>query len=123
MGARVLERAGPEARPEAEKPRKGRPRWLLPAVAGGLAALPRPGHALAVGRQHQPLAIGAGVGNGFPQLRAAGANATPTQIAGFRDIVVHQYERVDLPRVWQIVTEDLVRLAAQLAPLVPPERR
>ena len=44
------------------------------------------------------------------------------QIAGFRDIVVHQYERVNLPRVWQIVSEDLVRLAAQLATLVPPER-
>jgi uncharacterized protein with HEPN domain len=44
------------------------------------------------------------------------------QIVGFRDIVVHQYERVNLPRVWQIVTEDLVRLAAQLASLVPPER-
>jgi uncharacterized protein with HEPN domain len=44
------------------------------------------------------------------------------QIAGFRDIVVHQYERVDLPRVWQIVTEHLVLLAAQLAALVPPER-
>jgi uncharacterized protein with HEPN domain len=41
------------------------------------------------------------------------------QIAGFRDVVVHQYERVDLPRVWRIVTEDLNRLAAHLAALVP----
>lgn len=41
------------------------------------------------------------------------------QIAGFRDVVVHQYERVDLPRVWQIVAEDLNRLAAHLAALVP----
>jgi uncharacterized protein with HEPN domain len=44
------------------------------------------------------------------------------QIAGFRDVVVHQYERVELPRVWQIVTEDLVSLTATLASLVPPEK-
>ena len=43
------------------------------------------------------------------------------QIAGFRDVVVHQYERVNLPRVWQIVTDELPRLIAQLTTLVPPE--
>jgi len=57
-----------------------------------------------------------------PEYRTAHAEIPWQRIAGFRDVVVHQYERVDLPRVWQIVTEDLVRLTAQLALLVPPER-
>jgi uncharacterized protein with HEPN domain len=57
-----------------------------------------------------------------PEYRTGHPEIPWSQIAGFRDVVVHQYERVDLPRVWQVVTEDLVRLAAQLASLVPPER-
>ncbi len=56
-----------------------------------------------------------------PEYRKAHPEIPWQQIAGFRDIIVHQYERVNLPRVWQIVTEDLVRLAEQLAALVPPE--
>lgn len=57
-----------------------------------------------------------------PKYRTAHPEIPWQQIAGFRDVMVHQYERVDLPRVWQIVTEDLVRLSAHLATLVPPER-
>jgi uncharacterized protein with HEPN domain len=55
------------------------------------------------------------------EYRASHPEIPWQQIAGFRDVVVHQYERVDLPRVWQIVTDELPRLAAQLAELVPPE--
>ena len=57
-----------------------------------------------------------------PNCRMAHPEIPWQQIAGFRDVVVHQYERVELPRVWQIVTEDLVSLTATLASLVPPEK-
>ena len=43
------------------------------------------------------------------------------QIAGFRDVVVHDYTSVDLQEVWRIVQEDLPTLIALLEPLVPPE--
>lgn len=56
-----------------------------------------------------------------PEVRTAHPEIPWQQIAGFRDVVLHQYERVNLPRVWQIVTDELPRLAAQLAALVPPE--
>ena len=43
------------------------------------------------------------------------------QIAGFRDVVVHDYSRVDLQEVWRIVQQDLPTLIALLEPLVPLE--
>jgi uncharacterized protein with HEPN domain len=43
------------------------------------------------------------------------------QIAGFRDVVVHDYSRVDLQEVWRIVQADLPTLITLLEPLVPPE--
>jgi uncharacterized protein with HEPN domain len=43
------------------------------------------------------------------------------RVAGFRDVVVHDYFRVDLPEVWRIVQTDLPPLVAQLGPLVPSE--
>ena len=43
------------------------------------------------------------------------------QVAGFRDVVVHDYFRVDLQEVWRIVQENLPALVAILEPLVPPE--
>jgi uncharacterized protein with HEPN domain len=42
-------------------------------------------------------------------------------VAGFRDVVIHDYFRVDLQEVWRIVQEDLPALMAVLEPLVPPE--
>jgi uncharacterized protein with HEPN domain len=42
-------------------------------------------------------------------------------IAGFRDVVVHDYARVDLQEVWRIVRQDLPTLITLLEPLIPPE--
>jgi uncharacterized protein with HEPN domain len=56
-----------------------------------------------------------------PEYRAAHPEIPWQQIAGFRDVIVHQYERVDLPRVWHVVRDELPRLATRLATLVPPE--
>jgi uncharacterized protein with HEPN domain len=43
-----------------------------------------------------------------------------TNIIGMRHKVVHDYLGVDEDIVWQVVTEDLPKLAAALEPLVPP---
>ncbi len=43
------------------------------------------------------------------------------KVAGFRDVVVHDYFRVDPQEVWRILQEDLPALVTMLASLVPPE--
>ena len=41
-------------------------------------------------------------------------------LAGLRDVLIHQYEGVDLVRVWTIVEHDLPRLRSSIAALLPP---
>src|SRR5262245_46662742 len=41
------------------------------------------------------------------EFRAGHTKVPWRQIAGFRDVVVHDYSRVDLQEVWRIVQEDL----------------
>lgn len=55
------------------------------------------------------------------QFRASHPEIPWRKIAGFRDVVVHEYSHVDLDEVWRIVREDLPELLAALEPLVPPE--
>ena len=43
------------------------------------------------------------------------------RIAGFRDVVVHDYFKVDLEEVWRIVQSDVSDLILLIEPLVPPE--
>ena len=42
------------------------------------------------------------------------------ELAGFRDVLIHQYEGVSLPEVWQVVEEHLPRLRTSIAALLPP---
>ena len=42
-------------------------------------------------------------------------------IAGFRDILVHQYFRLDFDEVWGIVQNRVPELIAALESLIPPE--
>ncbi len=41
-------------------------------------------------------------------------------IAGLRDILIHQYEGVDLDRVWEIVQRDLPSVKKAIATILPP---
>ena len=41
-------------------------------------------------------------------------------MAGFRDVLIHAYEGVDLRRVWTIAVRDLPPVKAALAALLPP---
>lgn len=41
-------------------------------------------------------------------------------IAGLRDVFIHQYEEVDLAKVWAIVEKDLPSLRQSIADLLPP---
>ena len=50
--------------------------------------------------------------------------ANPTipwrSLAAFRDVVIHQYEGVSLPRIWQVIENDLPDLKRTIADLLPP---
>lgn len=41
-------------------------------------------------------------------------------LASFRDVLIHQYEGVSLPRVWDVIENDLPGLKAALTALLPP---
>lgn len=41
-------------------------------------------------------------------------------LAGLRDVLIHQYEGVDLGRVWTIVEKDLPPLKQAITELLPP---
>jgi len=41
-------------------------------------------------------------------------------IAGFRDVLIHDYEGVDVKRVWQIVENELPQLKQELLLVLPP---
>ena len=41
-------------------------------------------------------------------------------LAAFRDVLIHQYEGVSLPDVWQVIERELPILKAAIAALLPP---
>jgi uncharacterized protein with HEPN domain len=43
------------------------------------------------------------------------------QMAGMRDIISHQYDRLDLDVVWEVIQQDLPELLAVITPLLPQE--
>jgi uncharacterized protein with HEPN domain len=55
------------------------------------------------------------------EFRASHSEVSWRQVAGFRDVVGHEYSRVDVQEVRRIVQEDLPTLVTLLEPLVPPE--
>lgn len=52
--------------------------------------------------------------------RAAHPQIPWRALAGLRDVLIHQYEGVDLKRVWAIVEGELPSLRAAIAVLLPP---
>ena len=54
------------------------------------------------------------------EFRAAHAEVPWRDVAGFRDVIVHDYFRVDVERVWDVVMNHLPRLIATIEPLLPP---
>jgi uncharacterized protein with HEPN domain len=45
-----------------------------------------------------------------PELTAAHPGIPWRQISGFRDVLIHDYDEIDVEVVWRIVAEDLVPL-------------
>jgi uncharacterized protein with HEPN domain len=56
-----------------------------------------------------------------PEFKAEHSEIPWRKIAGFRDVVVHDYFHVDIKEVWRIVRGELPTLAKMLEPLLPPK--
>ena len=64
--------------------------------------------------------IGEAVKNVSEEYRAQHQEIPWKKIAGFRDVVVHDYGYIDIEEVWEIVQDDVVELEKLLEPLIPP---
>ena len=41
-------------------------------------------------------------------------------MAGMRDVIIHDYDEVELDEVWTVIRENLPQLLANIEPLIPP---
>lgn len=55
------------------------------------------------------------------ETKAAHPEIPWNQIVALRHRIAHDYFRLDLVRIWEIVQEDVPALIDQIEPLVPPE--
>ena len=69
--------------------------------------------------QHKLVVIGEAVRRLSGRLRAAHATVPWHEIAGMRNRLVHEYERVDLAEVWNVVARDIPELIDAIRPLLP----
>jgi uncharacterized protein with HEPN domain len=65
--------------------------------------------------------LGEAAKNVSGEFRSAHPSIAWREIAGLRDVVVHQYPNVRMERIWQIVHDDIPALITALEPLIPSE--
>jgi uncharacterized protein with HEPN domain len=63
--------------------------------------------------------IGEAVKNIPDEIKAAEPGIPWRQIAGMRDVIVHEYAVVSLERVWKVVTDDLGQLKSAVERILP----
>ena len=57
----------------------------------------------------------------IPEEYRLGHPAIPwRELAGFRDVLIHQYEGVSLSEIWQIIERNLEPLRKSIVAILPP---
>ncbi len=56
-----------------------------------------------------------------PEFRAEHPEIPWQDMAGMRSKLIHDYDKVDLHRVWEVVERDIPALITHIEPLVPPD--
>jgi uncharacterized protein with HEPN domain len=70
---------------------------------------------------HQLIVLGEAVKRLSPEGRATIRDVDWKRIAGMRDVLTHEYDRVSVESVWRAVHSDVPSLLKVLEPLLPPE--
>ncbi|HJY79677.1 MAG TPA: DUF86 domain-containing protein [Candidatus Binatia bacterium] len=68
---------------------------------------------------HQLLILGEAAKRLSQEFRTQHQKIPWKQIAGMRDKLIHEYDKVDLEEVWKTAKSDMPRLIKQLEPLAP----
>ena len=68
---------------------------------------------------HQLLLVGEAAKRLSENYRAAHPEIPWKRVAGMRDVLIHQYDDVDLDEVWKTVKAEIPKLSSQLQSLVP----
>ena len=76
-------------------------------------------HQLAVERLIQN--VGEAASRLSPEAQALVPHVPWHDVVGMRNRLVHDYNRVDVAKVWQVVTDDLEELISAIMRLLPPE--
>jgi uncharacterized protein with HEPN domain len=69
---------------------------------------------------HKLMVIGEAIKRLSPEFRQAHSDVPWKTYAGFRDVLIHQYDDINLETVWDIVTNELPEFRDQVEPLLPP---
>ena len=67
---------------------------------------------------HQLLILGEAVKRLSPRFRSEHPQIPWKKISGMRDILIHEYDSVDLDQVWRTVTRDLLPLIKEIERVV-----
>lgn len=70
---------------------------------------------------HQLLLAGEAVKRLSENFRNAHPEIPWKDIAGMRDVLIHQYDDVDLEEVWKTIRTEVPKLIVLLEPLAPPK--
>ncbi|MDX2217383.1 MAG: DUF86 domain-containing protein [Oculatellaceae cyanobacterium bins.114] len=65
------------------------------------------------------------IGEAVKRLSADFRNQHPQvpwrEIAGMRDILTHQYDRVEVDEIWDVIQDDIPQLLSMIEPLLPTQ--
>ncbi len=70
---------------------------------------------------HQLLVLGEAVRRLSDQFRTGHSEIDWRGFAGLRDVLIHQYDKVDLDEVWKVGAEEVPELRRQIDNLLPGE--
>lgn len=72
--------------------------------------------------QHLLQVLGEAAGKVSAEFRLAHPEIPWSKIIGLRHRIVHDYPRIEMPKIWSILNEQLEPLIVALVPLVPPDK-
>ena len=71
---------------------------------------------------YQVIIIGEATKRLSTEFRNQHSNIPWKNMAGMRDILVHQYDRVNLNTLWDVIRDDIPKLLELIKPLLPDSK-